>query len=264
MAGASGAGFDPATHIIGKNIHGRYCVPVGSQHRVAAQCILKGKVWEEETLRFMKDHAGDGDIIHAGAYFGDFLPALSRAVAPGCKVWAFEPNPENYAAAAATCKLNDLQNVEMVNGGLGEISGMMKMRVRAEGKSLGGISAMVEGAALVPDHDLVEVPIYRIDDMVPRSRRISLLQLDVEGFEQPALAGALAVITSWQPILILETVPGPWLARVLAPLGYQFRGRLHENTVLSVSPVRLAGRSWLRRLTARMPVRFRAGQCRAG
>ena len=60
--------------------------------------------------------------MDAGVYFGDFLPALSAALAPGQKVYGFEPQPENFACARWTTYLNRLSNVELINAGLGERS----------------------------------------------------------------------------------------------------------------------------------------------
>ena len=87
---------------IAYNMLGGYCVPLSSRHRYAAQVVLRGNVYEPDTIHFIVQNAKDGDVIHAGAFFGDFLPALSRGCARSCKVWAFEPDPENYRCALAT------------------------------------------------------------------------------------------------------------------------------------------------------------------
>lgn len=85
--------------IISHNEYGKYCVPKSSSIRPAARKILSGEVYEPETIEFMRVNCGDGDVVHAGAYFGDFLPALSAGMSAGGKVWAFEPNFENYYCA---------------------------------------------------------------------------------------------------------------------------------------------------------------------
>jgi hypothetical protein len=46
----------------------------------------------------MLGNCGKKDIVPAGAYFGDFLPALSNC-GDDVGVWAFEPNVENYTCA---------------------------------------------------------------------------------------------------------------------------------------------------------------------
>ena len=199
---------------VAANRYGRYCVPDPSSWRPASQCVLQGAVWEEKTIEFVRNHAGLGDIIHAGAFFGDFLPALSQALAPGCTLWAFEPNPDNYSAASETCRLNALDNVILHNAALGSKKGVATMKVREGGRAIGGMSAIVEKMT-APFDDHISVPVERIDDVVS-NRHISIIHLDIEGYEEPALEGALQTICQCRPIIILETVPAEWCRARLA------------------------------------------------
>ena len=76
---------------IAYNEFGAYCVPLSSINRNAVKEVLSGNVYEPETLDFIRKNVGDGDIVHAGAFFGDFIPALSRFVKEKSIVWVFEP-----------------------------------------------------------------------------------------------------------------------------------------------------------------------------
>ncbi len=71
--------------------------PARRRPRPAAAAVLAGNVWEAGVIAFMARNCGTGDIVHAGTYFGDFLPGLSHALTPGARLWAFEPSSENYA-----------------------------------------------------------------------------------------------------------------------------------------------------------------------
>ena len=221
---------------IAYNQYGGYCIPLSSIHRPATQKILSGEIWEPETLEFMLKHCGTGDIVHAGTYFGDFLPALSRACPGDAKVWAFEPNPENYRCASMTIALNSLDNVECKNAGLGSKQGSMPMLVTDKtGKPLGGESRLI-GAKSNAKGQMVRVKVLKIDDVIPTDRDISIVQLDVEGFERPALMGAMATIERCKPILILENLPKEdWLSENIFQLGYKIVGKVHANTILSTS-----------------------------
>jgi len=64
-------------------------------------------------------------------------------------------------------------------------------------------------------------------------RRVAVVQLDVEGFEEPALEGGLRTISRCRPVIVLETPPSrPWFDRHLAPLGYRIEQRIDDNVVL--------------------------------
>lgn len=222
---------------IAYNKYGGYCVPHPSHHRPAAQKILSGDVWEPDTIEFMMKHSSGGDMVHAGAYFGDFIPALSQSCNDDIKLWVFEPNPENYCCALITMAINNLNNIQIKNAGLGAAHGSLSMEISDEnGKALGGGSRLlVEEGKNNPEH-CIQVDVLKLDDILPPERRVSIIQLDVEGFEQPALAGAMETIRRWKPILILENLPEQdWLNGNILSLGYQITGNLHKNTVLSIS-----------------------------
>lgn len=215
----------------GSNCYGRYCIPLASAHRPAARRILAGDVHEPETIRFMIQNHGGSDIVHAGTYFGDFLPALSRNMNPDACLWAFEPNPENHSACEQTIALNALKNVRLANAGLGskKDSGLVLTRDQ-QGRSLGGCSRLVDPQEMIAGELTSAVQIVRLDDVVPPYRPVGILQLDVEGSEEAALRGAIGLLRRWRPILILERKPDShWFEANITPLGYTEAQKLHGN-----------------------------------
>ena len=80
--------------MVAYNKYGGYFTPLSSRRRPAVQSILMGKIHEPDTISFMRNSCNSGDIIHAGTFFGDFLPGLSSALSDNAKIWAFEPNLE--------------------------------------------------------------------------------------------------------------------------------------------------------------------------
>ncbi len=219
---------------IAYNKYGGYCIPLSSHHRPAAQRILSGKVYEEETITFVTTHCQGGDVIHAGTFFGDFLPAISKSLAPSAKLWAFEANPENYLCAFITKIINKLDNVEIKNAGLGQSNGSALMKVKdSSGRALGGSSQIISENNVDKNKDLKEVKIVPIDETIPSDRIISILQLDVEGYEKEALTGALKTIDRCQPIIVLENLPDEdWLKENILKSGYKITGKVGNNTIL--------------------------------
>lgn len=200
-------------HLRAENELGRYSIPRKAKHRPACQAVLRGEVWERETLQFLCDNAS-GDIIHAGTFFGDMLPALSRHYA---NVWAFEPNPDSFRCAEETIRLNRLSNVFLRERGLGaeECSASLKTRNKW-GRYLGGGSKIVERAG--------NVSVVSIDHSIPAERHIGMIHLDVEGYEPAVIAGARKTIERCRPILVLETM--------VAVPGYKLVDRINGNYVL--------------------------------
>lgn len=217
------------------NKYGAYCMPVSSQHRTLNQKILKGQVFEPDTIQYMMDNAKEGDIVHAGTFFGDFIPAISRGVAKKAKIWAFEPNPESYRCTKITMILNDIQNVSLLNAGLGDKPSTINLTTKdKKGVSLGGSSTI--GAQDKEVGTTEQIDILTIDGSVPKDRHISILQLDIEGFEKNALIGALETIKRCKPILILEDDHGftksEWFKDNILSLNYKMDKKLHYNQVI--------------------------------
>jgi len=222
--------------LVAYNRYGGYVVPRHSAHRVAARKILGGQVYEPGTIDLLRGECGEGDIVHAGTFFGDFLPALSGAMAPSARIYAFEPNPVNFRCASLTLSLNGIENVSLACAGLGAEAGHAAMLVtRKDGSARGGSSRVLKEGDPADVGNTIQIPITTVDDSVPLDRRVSILQLDLEGYEQHALDGAMATIRRCRPVTIVETLDPGWIADNLAPIGYRRAGRVHYNTVLRVT-----------------------------
>lgn len=208
-----------APYLLAANSFGVYCLPSKAIHRPACQAVLRGEVWEADTLQFLCT-AAQGAIVHAGTFFGDFLPALSKAYE---HVWAFEPNPDSFKCAEVTIRLNELSNVSLLNAAVGSCAGHATLQTERDGLYLGGGSFIVEREG--------STCVQTIDSVVPRTCRIGAIHLDVEGYEGPALEGARRTIERWKPIVVLETVPPNTF---LSSLGYGDCKVLDGNQVFAV------------------------------
>jgi len=218
--------------VISKNCYGIYAIPKSTLHRPAAQFVNNGKVWEPETIEFMRNVNRGGDVVHAGTFFGDFLPGLSDGMKGRGMVWAFEPVPNNFTAARKTIAMNGLENVVLRNAALSERPSTLHMAVADQDRRpLGGGSRVVG----IQSELTVSVDAVPIDAAVPETRRVSIIQLDVEGHERQALLGARKTIRRCRPVLILEGFNDvSWLNSHVGP--YRFVGKLHDNSVFATVP----------------------------
>jgi FkbM family methyltransferase len=201
------------------NDYGVYCIPASATYRPAAQLLMRGKVWEPETTRFLCDHAKGGTIITAGAFFGDALPALSGVAKV---VYAFEPNTENHRCAHVTVLLNRLPNVKLFAAALGEKDGTARLVVKDHaGRPLGGLSQIAEISER--GTSVEQVPMTTIDGL--HLAEVALIHLDLEGYEEHALKGAAETLARCRPILMLETAP--------RLEGYRILRTMEQNSALS-------------------------------
>ena len=221
--------------IVARNEHGLYCVPRSSRDKHEAEKILQSRVWEPETIDLLRGRDPRGDIVHAGTFFGDFLPALSRSRADGALVWGFEPNRESFRCAQITTLLNDLGNVVLTHAALSAEGGATALLATSyrTGAVSGGGSHIVRDLSRAAGRATEEVDLVSIDEALGSDRSVAVIQLDVEGHEEQALTGAMRTIERCRPLIVVERVPSQeWFDANLAPLGYERNGTVCVNTVL--------------------------------
>lgn len=217
-------------YITATNKHGKYCIPTSSKHRISARTVIRGEVWEEETIDYILEHC-EHDLVHAGTYFGDMLPAFGKNLK---QVWAFEPNSENFQCATKTMEMNNLKNIHLTNAALGETSHKAKLQVagirRNKMQILGGASQLTYDKDI--EGQVEQVNVVTIDSIVPTDRTVSIIQLDIEGFELLALRGATQTIERCSPTLILETkhnIISNDLQEFLEELRYNMVGNVYQD-----------------------------------
>ena len=93
-----------------------YSLPIGIKNNHAARNFLDGRLPEPNVVNTIEAYvsARPGNIIHGGAYFGDMIPRLSKAI-PEHFLYAFEPDSYSYKLARETIELNRLRNVFLSN-----------------------------------------------------------------------------------------------------------------------------------------------------
>jgi len=129
-----------------------------------------------------------GDIVFdVGAYVGDTALWFSKAVGPQGKVYAFEPEPSNFAKLKANLERNNVTNVVPLQLALSENEGETKF------SGSGGASAIAETASGTI------VKVTTLDRFVETNKlpRVDFIKMDVEGHELKVLAGASGTIRTF-------------------------------------------------------------------
>jgi hypothetical protein len=170
------------------NKYGVYVIPEEISYTYTAQTIINGDVHEPTTIEFIQSVGGN--VVHAGAGFGDFLPALKDCN----RVFVFEPNPLMYKCTLQTIMLNNLTNVSLYKQALGESNCKSSLKnIDESGLEMGPRSEIGEG---------IRIDMIKLDDFIVE--KIDLIHLDLEGYEFEALKGAKELIKRDKPLIVLE------------------------------------------------------------
>jgi FkbM family methyltransferase len=162
--------------------------------------------------------------VDAGANIGYVTSLMARRTGPAGHVLAVEPHPEIFPLLVENIRLaaegRSCAPVEALQAALGERDGDAVLAWDEDFVSNAGTAHVVEGDA-TPVH-AATVRIRRLDDLV-RWPRVSLLKLDVEGYEAPVLRGAERLLSERRiPHIVYEDHVGPGsdVQRLLADHGY--------------------------------------------
>lgn len=150
---------------------------------------------EIETLcSFIK--AGD-TVVDAGAYIGTHSRAFSAQVGKNGKVFAFEPAPDSFEILAHNARCAPLQNIHVMNFGLGATRESRVLHVEEEQHNRA--SATAAGKHSIDD---IQIQVQPLDSS--NMPRVNFMKVDVEGMELQLLQGAEHTIRRDLPILFLE------------------------------------------------------------
>ena len=159
---------------------------------------VAGVVWEPEVVAALEDHVRPGTVaLDVGAYIGTHALLMGRLVGSQGKVYAFEPQRKIYRQLVHNVALNGLEDVVVpLRYALGADTRIVEMNP---------VTATTEGGASVGSGgDRVEL--RPLDSF--GFERVSLLKIDVEGFEKEVLAGAVELLTTGRPAVLIEILGG--------------------------------------------------------
>ncbi len=230
-------------HAVAANEYGFYCIPTAYLHREMPALLNSGGVYEPDTLKFLRRQLGTGDIATGGAFIGDFFPALSSALAPTARLFSFEPSPLSFDAATETVRLNGLKNIHLSPVAVGAEKGTLPLRIARKDGTIVAAGETLSPDLAMDDSRVIPVEVTTLDTLVPKSRKVSVLHLDVEGFEEQALRGGTRLINDHAPLVMLEAgKPWKWrhftqvLAEIAPKSGYRFSGEIERNAIFRPDP----------------------------
>ncbi len=134
----------------------------------------------------------NGDtVVDIGANLGTHTVQYAKKVGPMGRVFAFEPYVPSFVCLAVNCR--DLPQVELFNYALGNFRGDVSLQLPSDTNM---------GTVCVDKSSAGDTMGRRLDDLfLPRC---DFIKIDVEGFEPNVIAGALATIKRFKPVMFIE------------------------------------------------------------
>ena len=167
--------------------------------------------YEIETIEVMKNVLKPGDVfIDIGANIGYLSTIGAGFVGKSGQVHSFEPVPQYFQRLEKMAMMNPDYRIEVNQCALGEEQGIANIDVTNLQNI--GWNTMVPGfMSNETRKETLEVPVYRLDSYIKERviKTISLIKIDVEGFEFSVLKGLGNYFenNSHRPVIICEIAP---------------------------------------------------------
>lgn len=188
----------------------------------------RGTFYESDLLKHLwLTVPRQGVFIDVGANIGNHTVFFAKFMAS--RVLAIEPNPHTYDILNSVITKNGLTNVQTIKTAVGCEKGtaLLSLPDGFEGNS--GAYAISQDS---PDEDSIKVTIDSLDAIISQHvedhQKITMIKIDVEGYEQQVLKGAAHILENHRPHLTLEIQSVEQykiIKKDLASMGYHVLGR---------------------------------------
>lgn len=142
-------------------------------------------VHEEFKTEFVKKEISKGDVVlDIGANIGYYTLIFAKLVGEEGKVFAFEPDPDNFALLKKNIEINGYRNVILIPKAVSNETGKTKLFLCEDNKGDHRIYDPHDG------RKSIEVEVIRLDDYYKSyNGKIDFIKMDIQGAEGGAIQG---------------------------------------------------------------------------
>ena len=161
--------------------------------------MARGYMWESHVVAAIEQHVAPGSVaLDVGAYIGTHALLMGRVAGPAGRVYAFEPQRKVFRELHHNVQLNGLGDIVVpLRYALGAHNDSVELDVPRSGIYEGGVTVGTGGDRV----EMRTLDSFGFDN-------VSLVKVDVEGFEDVVLAGAAETIRANKPIILIEILGG--------------------------------------------------------
>jgi FkbM family methyltransferase len=174
----------------------------------------------DEAIKLCKKH---DVVVQAGGNCGQWPLHLAKFFG---SVFTFEADPDNFECLAQNTR--NVNNIFCIATAVGD-GGRAGMDYPEGRRNMGAARILTK-----PDGS---IRISKIDELALAA--CDLIQLDIEGFEPYAIAGAANTILTHRPVVMIEDkglseaygYPEGWSTGVMEFMGYRFHSRINRDNI---------------------------------
>ncbi len=177
----------------------------GLKRRVGFGFKPRGGLTKEEQFLAELDLAGK-TVFDVGGYVGIYALFFARAVGGTGKVVSFEPNPVNVRELRFNLKLNNFENVCVIERALGKEKCSLELVSDPVQPALSTLDASMKNKLLRRGTVSTRVDVDALDALMSKDKLPvpDFIKMDVEGYELEVLRGMEKTVDNFKPQLFIE------------------------------------------------------------
>jgi len=162
--------------------------------------LFAGNYEIKETM-MLKNLIKEGMIIvDIGANIGYYTLLASKCTGCQGKVYAFEPEPDNFRLLSRNVSLNHADNIVAVNKAVSNKAG--KCRLFIDRKFLGSHSLSAGNLETKKNAESISVETVSLDSFFNETRNIDLIKMDAQGAEGMIIDGGMKTLKRTENLFI--------------------------------------------------------------
>jgi FkbM family methyltransferase len=173
--------------------------------RVLSDILIKNHIWESfETKIFLKTVKNGNVVLDIGANVGYYTLIASKKVGKKGKVYAFEPDEDNFRILEKNVQVNKCNNVVLVKKAVADKTGQINLYLNPVNTGDHRIYKSIEV------REILRIQSVKLDDYFKgKENSIDVIKMDIQGAEGKAIAGMeeifkknsrLEIITEFWPM----------------------------------------------------------------
>jgi len=162
-------------------------------------------IHEPFTTQLVMKEISKGDVVlDIGANIGYYTLIFAKLVGKEGKVFAFEPEPNNFSLLKKNIAINGYENVVLIEKAVSNKSGKARLYLAEEHS---GDHRIYESEVIL-GRKSIEIETVKLDDYFKGYKgRIDFLKMDIQGVEPIALKGMETLLEKHRPKILTEFWP---------------------------------------------------------
>jgi FkbM family methyltransferase len=161
--------------------------------------------FESDELEFTRKYLRNGDFfLDIGCNIGLFSLTAAPLVGEKGKIICFEPSPLTFTRLLENISLNGFKNIFPINIGLSDKDTVLKFNISNNGYD--AWNTFAPSVELEKLQESINVEVSTLDKQLGNveKEKISLIKIDVEGWEKFVLKGGERLFKDFDPVVMIE------------------------------------------------------------